>query len=230
MTARAFIDLDGALTDAGPGIARSILHALEALGLPPPTPEALIDAVGPPLSESFLKFGVAEADVDKALGLYRDRYVSIGVFENSVYAGAPEILTRLRAQGFRLALATSKPLAYAARITAHFGLAPLLDRQIRAELDGTRADKRDLIAFALAKTGTAPGDSIMLGDRMQDARGALYNRVAPIGALWGYGSRRELEQAGCLALAATPHAVPGLVESCVRRAADKRRRSRSGTE
>lgn len=213
MTAWVFLDLDGTLTDAGPGITRSVAYALERMGLPVPDQAALNLLVGPPLQETFPTLGVAESEVGRALALYRERYTDVGLFENRVYDGAPEMMTRLRSEGFRLAMATSKPIAYAARITAHFGLASLFDREFGSELDGTRTDKRDLIAHALAETGADPAQSFMLGDRMHDARGALHNGVTPLGALWGFGSREELEAAGCAAIGAAPPDIPELVES-----------------
>jgi phosphoglycolate phosphatase len=44
----------------------------------------------------------------------------------------------------------------------------------------------------------------MLGDRLHDIEAAKANAIRSIGALWGYGGRDELEQAGADAIAATP--------------------------
>ena len=208
MSAWAFLDLDGTLTDAGPGITRSIAYALERLDLPVPDQAGLDALVGPPLWEVYPALGVAEADVDRAVALYRERYTDVGLFENRVYDGAFEMIEALREAGFRLALATSKPLAYASRITAHFGIDARLDAQFGSELDGARSDKRDLLAHAVAETGADPARSVMLGDRMHDARGALHNGLAALGALWGYGTREELEAAGAAVAEAPPEAPP----------------------
>ena len=206
-----FLDLDGTLTDAAPGITRSIEHALTEMGLPSPGQAALRRFIGPALQEIFPDLGVT--DVDAAIALYRERYTTVGLFENAVYDGAPEMMEALKAQGFRLALATAKPLAYAARITAHFELGPLMDAEFGSELDGRRTDKRDLLAHCLAETGADPARSFMLGDRMHDARGALANGVTPLGALWGFGDREELEAAGCVAIGNAPGDIPALVEA-----------------
>lgn len=205
-----FLDLDGTLTDAAPGITRSIAHALTEMGRPVPDEATLRSFIGPALQEVFPSLGID--DVDGAVAAYRARYTTVGLFENAVYDGAPEMMAALKSMGYRLALATAKPIAYAGRITAHFGLAGMMDAEFGSELDGTRTDKRDLLAHCLAETGADPGRSFMLGDRMHDARGALHNGLTPLGALWGFGARRELEDAGCVALGARPADIPAIVE------------------
>ncbi|MEM1313348.1 MAG: HAD family hydrolase [Pseudomonadota bacterium] len=196
MSAWAFLDLDGTLTDAAPGITRSIAAAMTALSHPAPDLAVLRGMVGPPLHDIFPELGVPEGQVQEAIGLYRERYTSVGLFENGVYDGVPAMMAALKAGGWRLALATSKPIAYASRITARYGLDAALDAQFGSELDGTRADKTSLLAHAVDRVGADPARSLMLGDRRHDAAGAVANGLRPLGALWGYGSAEELTAAG----------------------------------
>ena len=44
----------------------------------------------------------------------------------------------------------------------------------------------------------------MSGDRSHDVAGAKENGIGTIGVLWGYGSEKELTDAGALALASAP--------------------------
>jgi len=141
---------------------------------------------------------------DRALALYRDRFSDVGLYENRVYDGVPQMLTKLREAGFRLSLATSKPHVFASRITAHFGLDHWLDRIFGSELDGTRSDKTALLAHAMAQTGAGPRQAVMLGDRKHDILGARNSGIAAVGALWGYGTKNELQTAGAASLAASP--------------------------
>lgn len=210
MSAWVFIDLDGTLTNAEPGITKAIAHALACADLPVPSQKELAGFIGPALQETFPKLGVT--DLDKALADYRALYTVEGLYDAEVYDGAHQMMEELKAIGYRLSLATAKPIAYAAKITAHFGFAPLLDAEHGSELDGRRTDKRDLIAHILAETGADPAQSFMIGDRMHDARGALHNGVTPLGALWGFGSAEELQEAGAH-IAKRPMDIPGLVES-----------------
>lgn len=204
-----FLDLDGTLTDPKPGITRSIQHALTALGREAPDEDALTWCIGPPLIRSFETL-LADATLaepglpGRALALYRERFGTVGLFENQVFEGVPEMLERLRGAGCRLYLATSKPHVYAGRIVGHFGLDTWVERVFGAELDGTRGEKTPLIAHALAETGAAPARAVMLGDREHDVIGATANGLPCVGAVWGYGGADELRRAGAAALARDP--------------------------
>lgn len=206
-----FLDLDGTLTDAGPGITRSIAYAMEKMGKTPPPLKDLEKYVGPALQETFPQLGVS--DVDAALGFYRERYTDVGLFENSVYPGVPQMMDDLIAQGFHLAMATAKPLVYASRITEHYDLAPRMARQFGSELGGWLTNKKDLLDHALKETGADPSASFMLGDRSHDAIGARHNDITPIGALWGFGSLNELKDAKCVAIGTAPSEIPGIVDN-----------------
>lgn len=206
-----FFDLDGTLTDPKIGITTSIQYALEKLNLPVPTQDELTWCIGPPLRTSFVALLGGEEHADQALALYRERFGDVGLFENALYAGIEETLTTLTASGRKLFVATSKAHVYADRIIDHFGLRKYFEHVFGPELDGTRADKSDLLRYALEKTSTDPARAIMIGDRKHDVIGAANNGMTTIGVLYGYGSREELMKAGAAYLCATPGEIPGLI-------------------
>lgn len=208
----AFIDLDGTLTDPKPGICGCVQYALRELGLPAPSQDALEWVIGPPMIESMREL-VGPDRADEGLRLYRRRYGEIGLFENRVYDGVPDLLRRLTQDGWRLYVATSKAEPYAVRIVDHFGLAPYFARVFGSGLDGSLLHKDELLAHALAETGVDAGAGVMIGDRKFDVLGASANGMPTIGVAWGYGSRVELEGAGAAAIAATPADVPGALEA-----------------
>ena len=88
-------DLDGTLTDSGEGIINCAVFALEHFGLSVPSREALRSIVGPPLFDTFRRFGVPEARLDEAVAVFRSRYNPIGIFENHPYPGIRELLEAL---------------------------------------------------------------------------------------------------------------------------------------
>lgn len=205
-----FFDLDGTLTDPKPGITGCVQYALERLGQPVPSQDALEWVIGPPLRASFARL-VGEAEADRGVALYRERFADIGLFENAVYDGVPEMLGDLEASGMRRFVASSKPKVFVDRILAHFDLAGFFEAAFGSELDGTRVDKADLLAFALAETGVAPASATMIGDREHDGIGARANGLDFVGVLYGYGQRAELEAAGATRLAAAPAELPALL-------------------
>lgn len=207
-------DLDGTLTDPREGIVGCFRHALVALKAKVP-PDALLEScIGPPLRESFAALLGArrEADVDRAVALYRERYSSRGLYENRVYPDVEDALGALHAAGARLFVATSKPLLYARQVLDHFALTPHFAGVYGSELDGTRVRKEDLIADLLENERVSGGGAVMVGDRAHDVRGAHANGMRAVGALWGYGSRSELVEAGADALCAAPADLPSAVE------------------
>ena len=206
-------DLDGTLTDPREGITRSIAYALEGMGLQPPAPDALTFAIGPPLRRSLatLLDDESPARIERALALYRERFADVGLFENSVYEGIAEALHALARRGARLYVATSKPRVYAERIVRHFGLDAHFEAVHGCELDGTREDKRDLLAHLLPHHGLDAARCAMIGDRGADMAAARHHGVRGIGALWGYGTREELEQAGAQSLCARPAELAALL-------------------
>ena len=114
-----FFDLDGTLTDSGPGIMNCAQLALEAYGIQAPR-EALRAFVGPPLRVSFARFGVPEGELEHAIARFRGRYQTVGKFENFPYPGIPGLLEQLQQEGFPLYVATSKPEVTAKEILSHF--------------------------------------------------------------------------------------------------------------
>lgn len=205
-------DLDGTLTDPGQGIVACLRHALVSLGHAPPAEAELQRFIGPPLRDCFGALLGCDDDgpITAAVDAYRARFTEIGMFENLVYHGIPEALAALQSRGARLFVATSKAQVFAERILRHFGLADRFTAIHGSELDGTRSDKRQLIAHVLASEGLRAQDTVMIGDRRHDMIGAIGNGVLPIGVLWGYGSASELTTAGASRLLADPEALTEL--------------------
>lgn len=191
-----FFDLDGTLTDPKQGISLSVIHALRGLNLPSPEPDDLDWVIGPSLLDSFGKLNVP--DPTQALALYRERYASVGLYENSVYSGIPEALETLKSAGHRLFVATAKPHVFAQKITAKFNLTEYFDAEFGPELDGTRNDKAELLNHALAAKNIEANDAVMIGDRLLDFKAAQFVGMPSIGVTWGYGTPTEMDQANFL--------------------------------
>ena len=193
------VDLDGTISNSLPGIAKSLQYAFNACGYEPPTDEAVRSIIGPPFEVSFPILGVPVADMAPVVDKYRERYNDIGLFENEMYAGVPEMLESLIDSGLSLALATAKPEAVARRITAHFGVDErfVFEAGASTALGDERRTKAQVITYCLGELGITAGDHVvMLGDRDHDVEGALANGIDCVGVTWGFGSADELQGAG----------------------------------
>ncbi len=198
-------DLDGTLTDPVMGITNGVRKGLERFGIHEPDRTRLHKFIGPPLLESFQVFyGMSPEQAEQAVKAYRDYYGQVGLFENRVYPGIPQLLADLREAGKTLAVATSKPEAFSVRILEKFGLAGYFHHIGGASFDQSRSSKSAVVAYSLGLCGHPEAQRVvMVGDRKHDIIGAKDNGLQSIGVLYGYGDRAEHEAAGADVIAET---------------------------
>ena len=197
-----FFDLDGTLTDSGEGIINCVIYALERFGLPVPERESLRYFVGPPLHESFVKQGVPADRAEEAVAVYRERYVPTGMFENTPYPGVRELLEQLKAEGYTLYVASSKPEWMCVEILEHFDLAKYFAQICGATMDTARTNKEAVIKYLIQENGKTD-KMIMVGDTKFDVLGAKAHGIPCIGVSWGYGTVADMQEAGAAAIAYT---------------------------
>lgn len=206
-------DLDGTLTDPGEGITNSVAYALEKFDIKNEDRTSLYKFIGPPLKDSFMEFyGFSEEDALKAIAYYRERFREKGMFENMVYDGIVELLSKLKHAGKKLIVATSKPEEFTLTILKHFDLLQYFDFVAGATMDGSRSEKEEIIHYALEHCQIENLDeTVMVGDRKFDILGAKTNGIDSIGVLFGYGSLEELEIAGATYIADSPEELGKLI-------------------
>ena len=188
-------DLDGTLTDSGEGIINCSIYALEYFGLPVPSREEMRVFVGPPMRDTMIKYGVPPERAEEAIKVFRSRYEPIGIFENYPYPGIEELLQKLKADGHKLYVATSKPEFMAKQVLDRFELSKYFDLICGALADASRDKKEDVIAYLLEQSGD-PKHAVMIGDTLYDVHGASFHHIPTIGVTWGYGSKESLQEAG----------------------------------
>lgn len=205
-------DLDGTLTDPKEGITKCVEYALNKFDIEVEHPDLLIPYIGPPLYDSFIDIqGFTAEAAQQAVDFYRERYRTLGMFENSVIPGIPELLESLRDKGYSLYVATSKPTVFAEEILRHYGLDPFFKCIAGSNLDGTRSKKREVIEYVLEQNNIPARQSLMIGDREHDIFGAQACGVASVGVLFGYGSEEELAAAGADHIARTVNEVGEII-------------------
>lgn len=200
MRKAVIFDLDGTLTQSEEGIWNCVRYAAEKLGFQEPDAPTLQKFIGPPLTYSFQEYmGMTEEQADLAVKTYRERYSTVGLFENRVYPGIRRLLRTLKSQGCYVGVATGKPQAFAERIIAHFGLDKYFDRII-GPTGKIGSEKDALITAALPESYD---EAWMVGDRKFDVEGGRAVGIRTIGVGYGYGDEAELRAAGCDAYCAT---------------------------
>lgn len=194
-------DLDGTLTDPKIGITSCVQYALRAYGIEEPDLDKLEPFIGPPLRGSFMEFyGFSEEQAEEAIAKYRERFSTVGLFENEIYDGIKEMLERLKKEGKKLAVASSKPTVFVTQILKHFSIDTFFDVVVGSELDGTRDKKEEVVEEALRQLlggeEAKYRETVMVGDRKFDVQGAKAFSLDSIGVTFGYGGRKELEEEG----------------------------------
>lgn len=201
-----FWDLDGTLTDSAPGITHSVRYAMEKMGQPLVPDKDLTCFIGPPLLYSFSHFlGLSPDDSQRAVDYYRECYRAGAMLECNVYGGVRETLEELNKRGVICVLATCKPHEFANRIIEHFDLKKYFSFVSGPEMDGTRNEKHEVIAYAMENLGIPSPDTVlMVGDRRDDVVGAARCQMDCVGVRWGFGTEEELREAGAVGIISRP--------------------------
>jgi len=200
-------DLDGTLTQSEEGIWNCARYAAEKMDFPAPDETTLRKFIGPPLEYSFHTYmGMTEEQTEEAKRFYRERYTTVGMYENRVYPGVRTMMRTLWKAGAKLGIVTGKPAYPTGKILEHFGLDKFLSAVVCAT-DG-HAEKEHLIRRALPEN---PGEAWMVGDRCFDMEGGVKAGVHTLGVTYGYGSEEELRNSGAERLAHTPREITGIL-------------------
>lgn len=193
-------DLDGTLTNPKEGITKCVQYALRSFGIEEPDLDKLEPFIGPPLLDSFMEYyNMTPEQARTALEKYRERFRDIGIFENEVFPGVPEMLEILQKKGKKLVIASSKPEEYVLRILEKYGIRAFFHEVVGASMDEKRSAKADVIEEAFRRlqiTEEKKAQVLMIGDRKHDVEGAKACGIHCLGVYVGFAKPGELEQAG----------------------------------
>lgn len=174
-------DLDGTLVDSLLDIVGAFVDAFTDLGLAAPDDDDVRRAVGLPLEAMYAAFAPA-SHVPALAAAYRRLYPLRFTRTSRPYPGVPELLADLRADGFKLAVATTKRSDMAHRFVAAMGLADALDHV--QGTDGFAAKPApDVVLRALAALD-ADG-TWMVGDTTHDVGAGKAASLATYAVTWG---------------------------------------------
>lgn len=206
-------DLDGTLTDSGPGIKNSARYALDKYNVEVDE-KSLNSFIGPPLVDSFMKAGGFDREKAlEAVQVYREYFTAKGMFENSVYDQMEETLKALKAAGKTIMVATAKPEVFARQILEYFNLIQYFDFIGGALMNETRTSKKEVLRYVIEANDIDVTKTLMVGDRQDDAGAALGENIDILGVLYGYGTIEELENAGVKNFVNSPAEIKDFVLS-----------------
>jgi phosphoglycolate phosphatase len=202
------------LADSRLAITGCMNHALAEAGREPVDPVDLYPLIGPSLSFGFASLlGVDPDDPEVAacIASYRSVYADVSVRDTPTYPGVPEALDAIATAvpRRRLAVATSKPGAYAEPLVEALGIRSHFEAVFAPELDLHVESKTATVGTALDVLGETTGT--MVGDRHVDMEAAHAHGLRAVGVTWGFGTPEELREAGADVLVDAPADLPAAV-------------------
>lgn len=196
----AIWDVDGTLVDSRSSIFRAATEAAAEVGVSPPTYDDVRAIVGVSLGPAL---AMMRPDLDgKTLEAYEDafkdaflRFHSDPGFHESLYAGATDTLRRLKAEGWRLGMATGQSRRGVERNLDLHGWRDLFDLTFCAD-DGPSKPHPHMLHCNLKGLGAAAHQAVMIGDTGHDMKMARDADVLAVGVSWGFHTVEELQRAG----------------------------------
>lgn len=211
--ASLLFDLDGTIADSAPGILSCLRATLAEFGAEPEPDADLSWVIGPPLHAIAGRLLGGPERVEACVAAYRRRYGQEGIDAAQPYPGIVDALHSLHDAGHGLFVCTSKITPFAERIVDRFGISDLFEGVYGASADAAADDKVALAGRIVAGRGLDPAATCLIGDRREDVRAGLANRLSTVGVLWGYGSPGELSEAGAHLLCEAPEGLADAVAS-----------------
>ena len=186
-------DLDGTLIDSAEGICHAVMETIETLGYDSLSEEFIRECIGPPIADSIgSKVGYTKKQIDDFYSVFRPLYKEKYLFECSVYPGIFDLLSDLKKGGKKLAIATNKRTDYATVLLEKIGLLDYFDTVKAMDMDG-RSKKKDLVKGCIDEF-PGIGDTVMIGDSMNDYESAIANNIDFIGVRYGFGLKNGNDQ------------------------------------
>ena len=183
----AVFDLDGTLVDSRHDLAAAANAARAALGLPMWPVESVVRCIGEG-AQNLIKGVTPEATPeqrDVAMAAFKAHYAAHCCDATPVYDGVVELIDRLTAVGWRLAVLTNKPDGFSRTILAHHGLA----QRFLAITGGDRFRKPDPRGLneLITAAETTPAQAWMIGDHHTDIQVGRAAGCRTLFAAWGFG-------------------------------------------
>lgn len=182
-------DVDGTLVDSQEHILAAMTAGFAAIGRPPPPREQVLGIVGLSLPEAVRQLVPEYPDEqrDRIVGAYKASFGQLrGRSHSPLFEGAAPLLHQLAADPHvRLAVATGKSRRGLRHVLAAHGLDGVFD-SLQVADDHPSKPHPSMVLAALAETGIASADAVMIGDTSFDMEMGRAARVATIGVTWGY--------------------------------------------
>ncbi|MDI4631832.1 phosphoglycolate phosphatase [Pelomonas sp. V22] len=201
-------DLDGTLVDSAPDLAGATNEMLLARGLPALPVDYLRPMVGAGARGMMgLAFQCTPQDprFEALKAEFFDRYELRLLQQTQAFAGVPELLDALEADGLAWGIVTNKSERFALPLTAGLGLAVRAAAVIGGDTTPHTKPHPAPLLEAARRAGVAPEHCIYVGDDHRDILAGRAAGMQTVAVSWGYlGQGEAIEDWGADLIAHTP--------------------------
>jgi len=190
-------DFDGTLIDSRLGIIKTFQRITKELISKQTSEKEIIRLIGVPLV-SILKTLLNTEDetlIKKGIVLFKKYYNSEGIYQNSVYPGAKEILGLLKNQSCELFIVSNKIELFIDKILEQRNLKKYFSFIVGTDGTNLQLEKPNQVKDLLINYNLEKQKTVMIGDTENDIIAAKKNFILSIGVTWGYGSEDSLIKA-----------------------------------
>ena len=208
-------DLDGTLVNSLADLADSTNFALQKLNFPTHETEEYKYLVGdgiPKLIERALPENErTEKNLSKCLELFMSHYREHYFDKTDAYDGIKELLSALKADGFKIAVISNKAQEMAQKVVDKvFG--DIFDA-VAGKREGYKTKPDPALTLEVIKElGVTPESSVLVGDSGMDMAAAANAKTTGIGVLWGFRAETELRQNGADYIADTTAQILNIIK------------------
>ena len=197
MKSLVIFDLDGTLLNTISDLGQACNYALETMGFQPHPITAYNFMVGNGVRK-LIERAEPDADaatVDTLLQHFREYYDEHCIDTTIPYPGISELLSSLKDNGIKLAVATNKYQSATRKIINH--CFPEIEfESVMGQIDSRPIKPDPSIVFAILNDTPTPKKDVMLvGDSAVDMETARRACVDSVGVTWGFRSVSELRKA-----------------------------------
>lgn len=214
MIKAVLFDLDGTLANSLSDLADSTNYALSEMGFPTHEREEYKYLVGdgiPKLIERALPVGEkTEENKKKCLDIFMERYKEHYHDKTVAYDGIPDMLSKLKEGGLKIAVISNKAEEMAVKVVEKlFG--GMFD-VVAGKREGfpTKPDPA-LTLEVIRQLGVKPQECVLVGDSGMDMAAAVNAGAAPVGVLWGFRLEDELIKNGAEYTIKSPAEIPEII-------------------
>lgn len=214
------IDLDGTLLDTLPDLCGAVNLTMAELDLPELPLEIVKNFVGKGLMAHVgkslryvLNREPSDAELDRALTVYRRLYAEHVADNTTIYPGVIEGLEAFKSRGLRLSVVTNKWTSYSETLLAHFKLTAYFDHLVCGDTLTTNKPDPGMMFYSAGRFGVHPREMLMIGDSGNDSRAALAAGSPVVLLDYGYSEGESLSDLRANAIVSTFAAIPALLDS-----------------